>query len=252
MSPDHLSGHFGQLASSRLSQDNLGTEMGFELQLLNGFRFGTTFARSEGRQYLVDELGRDTIRGNTLGLYGTWVSPKGFYLDASWRTMHFEANLDSIAGRHRSDGTGTTTNIEAGYLLNLSNGVDVEPRLQFTSTSIDGLSIEGDQATFASREAQWKRARVGVSVRKTYGGGAGWLWTPYGEVSALRTFHGVASYAINEDYFGEVMTEGTSALVKFGVGAQNGRLSFNGGLNWLGGGALDGALGGQLALRYAW
>ena len=252
MNPDHLSGNFGQLSNARVSQDNFGTEMGLELQALNGFRFGTLFAKSEGKQYLVDERGMDTIRGSTLGLYGTWVSQNGFFVDASWRTMQFDADIDSAGGRQRSDGHAVTTNLEAGYTWKLGNGLNIEPQLRYTSTSIDGLRIQGDQATFESQEAQWKRASAGFSMWKTYGGGSGWRWTPYGEVSLMRTLEGVASYTINDDYFGNVMAEGTSALVKFGLGAQKGRFSWNGGFNWMDGATYSDAFGGQMSLQYAW
>jgi hypothetical protein len=252
MNPDHLSGNFGQLSNARVSQDNFGTEMGLELQALNGFRFGTLFAKSEGKQYLVDERGMDTIRGSTLGLYGTWVSQNGFFVDASWRTMQFDADIDSAGGRQRSDGHAVTTNLEAGYTWKLGNGLNIEPQLRYTSTSIDGLRIQGDQATFESQDAQWKRASAGFSMWKTFGGGSGWRWTPYGEVSLMRTLEGVASYTINDDYFGNVMTEGTSALVKFGLGAQKGRFSWNGGFNWMDGATYSDAFGGQMSLQYAW
>lgn len=252
MSPDHLSGNFGQLANSRVGQDNFGTEMGLQFQGANGFSFGTTFAKAEGKQYLLDERGMDTIRGSTVGLYGTWVSPTGFYVDASWRSMQFEANIDSIGGRQRSDGNAVTTNVEAGYTWQLANGLSIEPQLRYTTTSIDGLRIDGDQATFESREAQWKRASAGFAMSKSYGGGSGWRWTPYGEFTMMRTIEGVASYTINDDYFGNVMTEGTSALVKFGLGAQKGRFSWNGGFNWMDGASFDSVLGGQVSLQYSW
>jgi outer membrane autotransporter protein len=252
MNPDHLAGNFGQLSNARVSQDNFGTEMGLELQALNGFRFGTLFAKSEGKQYLVEERGMDTIRGSTLGLYGTWVSQNGFFVDASWRTMQFDADIDSAGGRQRSDGHAVTTNLEAGYTWKLGNGLNIEPQLRYTSTSIDGLRIQGDQATFESQDAQWKRASAGFSLWKTFGGGSGWRWTPYGEVSLMQTIEGVASYTINDDYFGNVMTEGTSALVKFGLGAQKGRFSWNGGFNWMDGATYSDAFGGQMSLQYAW
>ena len=252
MSPDHLSANFGQLANSRVSQDNAGTEMGLEFQGTNGLRVGTVFAKSEGKQYLVDEHGLDTLRGSTMGLYATWVGRSGLYVDASWRTMKFDANIDSVGGRQRTEGDAYMTSIETGYTWSLANGLNIEPKLQYTSTSIDGLRIQGDDATFRSEEARWDRGEAGVSLYKTFGGGSGWRVTPYGEVSMLRTFNGIANYAINEDYFGNVMTEGTSVLAKFGLGAQKGRFSWNGGLNWMDGAAYDGAFGGQMMVRYSW
>ena len=251
MSPDHLSGNFGQLSNSRLSQDNSGTEMGVEILAPNGFRFGSVFAKSEGRQYLVDDRGMDTIRGSTMGLYGTWMSPTGFYVDASWRTMQFETRIDSIGGLQQGEGNAFSSDLEVGHVWKLANGIDVAPQLRYTETSIDGLRFQGDQATFEGQDAVWKRARVGVALSKTFNAGA-WQWSPYGEVGMTRTLEGLATYAINDDYFGNVATDGTSALLKLGLGAQKGRLSWNSGVNWLDGGNFDGAFGGQVMLRYAW
>ena len=251
MSPDHLSGNFGQLSNSRLSQDNTGTEMGVEVLAPNGFRFGSLFAKSEGRQYLVDDRGMDTIRGSTVGLYGTWMAPSGFYVDASWRSMQFETRIDSTGGLQRGEGNASSSALEVGHVWKLANGISVSPQLHYTETSIDGLQFQGDQATFEGQEAVWKRARAGVSLSKTFGA-AGWQWSPYGEVSMTRTLEGLATYAINDDYFGNVATEGTSALLKLGLGAQKGRMSWNGGVNWLDGGNFDGAFGGQMSVRYSW
>jgi hypothetical protein len=251
MSPDHLSGNFGQLSSSRLSQDNSGTEMGMELLAPNGFRFGSVFAKSEGRQYLVDDRGMDMIRGSTVGLYGTWVAPSGFYVDGSWRTMQFESRIDSVGGLQHSEGNAFSSALEVGHVWKLGNGLELAPRLQYTQTTIDGLQFQGDRATFQGQDAVWKRARAGMSLSKTFDA-AGWQWSPYGEVSVNRTLEGLATYAINDDYFGNVAAEGASALLKLGLDAQKGRLSWGGGFNWLDGRNFDGTFGGQMRLRYSW
>ncbi len=251
MSPDHLSGNFGQMSNSRVNQDNYGTELGMEFRADNGFRFGTMFGKSEGKQYLVDDRGMNLIRGSTVGLYGTWVAASGFYVDASWRTMQFRSDIDSVGGRQRSEGHAVSTELEVGQSWTLDNGLTIAPKVRYTATSADGLRFEGDQATFESQDTQWRRATAGVSLWKTFGA-AGWQWTPYGEVSVMETFEGVTRYAINDDYFGDVMTEGTSALVKFGIGAQKGRWSWNGGVNWLDGADFSGAFGGRMSLHYSW
>jgi hypothetical protein len=252
MSPDHLMANFGQMSSSRLSQDNSGTEVGMEFQGTHGLRFGTMFGKSEATQSLVNEYGRNTIRGNTMGLYATWLGQNGLYVDTSWRTMKFEAAIGSGGLYQRNNGNAYSANIEAGYAWTLDNGLNIEPKLQYTSTTIDGMQVQGDEATFRSEQARWNRGQAGFSFSKRYGGGSGWRLTPYGELSMLRTFDGVASYSINQDYFGDVMTEGTSALVKLGLGAQKGRFSWSGGVNWMDGAAYDSVFGGQMTVGYAW
>ncbi len=252
MSPDHLMANFGQMSSSRVSQDNKGTEVGMEFQGTHGLRFGAMFGKSEATQSLVNEFGMNHIRGNTMGLYATWVGQSGLYVDSSWRTMEFEASIGSDGLYQRNNGNAYSANVEAGYAWTLHNGLNIEPKLQYTSTSIDGMQVQGDEATFRSEQAHWSRGQAGFSFSKHYDGGSGWRLTPYGELSMLRTFDGVASYSINQDYFGNLMTEGTSALVKLGLGAQKGRFSLSGGVNWMDGAAYDSVFGGQMTVGYSW
>jgi outer membrane autotransporter protein len=167
--------------------------------------------------------------------------------------MQFRAHLVSLAGGQRSDGRAVGTKLELGQSWKLGNGLTVAPQLRYTDTRVDGLSVQGYQATFNSRDTHWQRASAGVALQKTFVSPSGWQWTPYGEANVVDTLNGVTDYAINQDYFGQVMTKGMSTQVKFGVGARKGELSFNGGVNWLGGGNnVTGGFGAQMTLQYAW
>ena len=76
--------------------------------------------------------------------------------------------------------------------------------------------------------------------------GAGFTWTPYGSLNAVREFDGEYNYSINGGLLGTTSTEGTSAMVELGLGARKGNLSVTGGVNWIDGGALESVSGGQL------
>jgi outer membrane autotransporter protein len=80
----------------------------------------------------------------------------------------------------------------------------------------------------------------------------GIVWTPYVSVSAVHEFDGVNRYSIDDTFFGQTSTRGTSALVDAGVNVKVRNLSFYGGVNWLDGGAMKSFLGGQVGLRYSW
>ena len=112
-------------------------------------------------------------------------------------------------------------------------------------------TLRGDRAEFVADGGNSSRGRLGVSFSKTIDG-AGWIWTPYGSVNAVREFDGETTYTVADNFFGSTSTQGTSAMVELGLGAQKHGVSVTGGANWTDGGALQSFVGGQLVLRYTW
>jgi outer membrane autotransporter protein len=92
---------------------------------------------------------------------------------------------------------------------------------------------------------------VGVAVDKIFQG-AGFIWTPYGSINAVRESGGGFDHAVDGGLLGTTSTDGTSALVELGIGARRDKLSISGGVNWTDGGALESVTGAQLVLRYSW
>jgi hypothetical protein len=68
----------------------------------------------------------------------------------------------------------------------------------------------------------------------------------------VHEFDGESTYTIGNTFVGSTSTDGTSAMVELGLGAQNGGFSVTGGANWTDGGALQSFVGGQVVLRYTW
>jgi outer membrane autotransporter protein len=77
-------------------------------------------------------VGSTSIDADTWGVYGTWISPSGFYLDASYRWMNFDVSLGSIAGDMEAEGDAESINVELGYAWTLEGGLKIEPQLQYT------------------------------------------------------------------------------------------------------------------------
>lgn len=252
MSSSNMVGNFGQAHSSNLNQDNSGSEIGFNLDAGNGFNLGATVAKSEAKQYLAKGYGTDTLHGSSVGMYATWNSQGGAYLDASVRGMQFDAYLDTVAGRQQGQGDAHMFNLESGRTWTLRNGLNVEPQAQFTSTKVSGMNVRGDKAVMQTETSNWQRGRVGVSLWKSYRGVSGWNVTPYGQINALHTLEGTLDYNINRDFHGQLNSEGTMAMFKFGVNAAKGRFKLGSALNWQSGNQLDSGLGMQTQLSYAW
>ena len=253
--PAHVSANFAQNGGLRFDQSNSGQEVGMNVNPTGGFNFGLLLGKSEGSQHLIGpRVGSDRISADTAGLYGTWISPKGYYVDASYRWIDFDAVLRSAGGEQLTKGYAGAWNLEAGYdAWTLSNGMKITPQIQYTHTHVSEIdALHGDLATFDARGGDSSRARLGVAVSKSIRTGSDFIWTPYGSLNAIREFDGETSYAINNAFFGATSTEGTSAMVELGIGMQKGGLSVTGGFNWTDGGALQSFTGGQLSLRYTW
>jgi outer membrane autotransporter protein len=253
-SPDHHAADFGQGGNFDWSQKNSGIEAGVDFAVTDRLSLGLLAARSQADTHLDDPgTGSADLDADTVGAYGTWISPNGFYLDASYRWVNFEVDTDSVAGRMTSSGHAGAFNVEAGYAWTLAGGLEVEPQFQYTRTSVDKIYLSTSSGMdFVSEGGDSSRGRLGVSLRKGFGDAdTGWLWTPSATLSAVHEFDGDHAYAINGDFHGSTSVEGTSALLDLGLTARHDNWSVSGGLNWQDGGAVDSFFGGQLSVRYS-
>ena len=82
--------------------------------------------------------GAGSIKGDSFGIYATWLPGNDFYLDVSYRAMSFDLRLNSAGGEVRGGGDASAINIEAGYGWDVG-GLTVERQLQYTRTSLDSV-----------------------------------------------------------------------------------------------------------------
>jgi outer membrane autotransporter protein len=252
MSPGHAS-NFGADGSFNYDQNNTGSEFGANVNIRGGLNVGLLLATADGSQHLKGGgVGSDHIHGSAFGLYATWIADNGFYVDASYRWLDFDAKLRSSAGQQSTDGQGGAFNVEAGLAAWTLAGVNVTPQAQYTRSQVGNIRpLQGDQTDFRANGGTSSRGRLGVEFSKTINA-AGWAWTPYGSVNAIREFDGRSSYSVADTFTGSTSTEGTSAMLDVGLGLQKKGLSITGGANWTDGGALKRFVGGQLVMRYTW
>jgi len=252
--PEHHAVNFGDGGNFDWDQKNSGFEAGVDFAVTDEFSLGLLIGKSEADVDLDNPgVGSADLDADTWGLYGTWISPTGFYLDASYRWMSFDVDMNSVAGAMALDGHAESFNVELGYAWTLSGGLKIEPQFQYTKTSVDDMDVleTSSGMTFHNEGGDSSRGRLGVAVRKSFGeADAGWLWTPYVTLSAVREFDGETVYAINDVFHGETTLEGTSTLLELGFTARHQNWSIYGGLNWQDGGAVNNFFGGQLGVRY--
>jgi hypothetical protein len=248
----HVAADFTDAGDFRFQQSNQGSELGINFALPGGFNYGVLLAKADGDQRLRGRAGSDRIDLSTVGVYGTWISSLGFYLDASYRWMDFDAELSSVGGAQSTSGNATAFNLEAGYTGWQVAGIDIVPQAQYTKTEITNIeALHGDTLEFAPEGGDSSRGRLGLGLGKAITRGSV-VWTPYGSVNAVREFDGENRYTVAGDYHGLTRTDGTSAMVELGLGVQNNGFSVTGGLNWTDGGAQHDFFGGQLVARYSW
>ena len=213
-----------------------------------------SLATGEGKQSLEHGVGSDKLDGDTIGGYLTWLGTNGMYADVSYRWMHFDADLTSLAGPQEVGGDAGAFNIEAGWnVFTSEGGLKLVPQAQYTRTKVEGIDrIDGDLASFVSNGGTSSRGRIGLELQQTIQS-SGNTWTPYGVLSIVREFDGESRFVVADSFVGHTSTEGTSGLLEVGVNAKvNQRVDFWGGLNYMDGGAIDGVWGGQVGLRYTW
>jgi outer membrane autotransporter protein len=241
---------FGSGADFGFEQENRGREVGMGFSLGNA-SFGILGGNADGTQR-IDGVGGDRLKLHGAGLYATWTAPR-FYVDLSHRWMDFDARLDSATGEKETSGNATATNVEVGFTGWTAGGIDIVPQVQYTRSKIDNVeAIAGTATQMEIDGGVSERGRVGVALSRSFAGGNGVEWTPYGALSAVREFDGETGFTVADAFSGTTSAEGTSTLAELGIGVRKGGLSATAGVNWADGGALDSVRGGQLVVRYTW
>jgi outer membrane autotransporter protein len=252
--PSHNASNFSQGGNFAFDQNNSGEEVGVDFAFTDELKAGLLVAKDQASQHLDgSDSGSSQIKGTTGGVYATWISSTGAYLDASFRSMSFTSQLKSVAGEAWVKGDADAFNVEAGKSWTLGNGLKIAPQLQYTWNQVNSVkSVSATLAGFQSGGDNSSRGRLGVMVSKSYTADAGTTWTPYVGVSAVHEFDGTNRYTINNTFSGETSTQGTSALIEGGVNVKIRNLSLHGGASWQDGGAMKSFFGGQVGLRYTW
>jgi hypothetical protein len=249
--PAH-SANFGAGGHYGFRQSNRGWELGIDARPSENVAVGLLIADVESSQHLSQGAGSDQLDGQTFGLYGTWMGNSGLYLDVSQRWTGIDARLHTATGSYTTKASANSFNIEAGFTAWTTMGINVVPQVQYTRTRISDIGgVRSSQADFVADGGMSSRGRLGLALDKTFQG-AGFTWTPYGSINAVREFDGEYDHSINGGLLGTTSLEGTSAMVELGASARKDKLSVTGGVNWTDGGALQSVAGGQLVVRYSW
>ena len=255
VNPGHIAGNFGQGGNFSFDQTNSGEEIGADFAISQNFTAGLMLGKAQSNQHLDGGgVGSNRISGDTRGAYATWMAAGGFYLDASYRSMSFDARLDSQAGESRTTGNADAFNVELGQSWAFGDGFKLVPQVQYTKTTVDKAdTLSGALNGFTPQGGDSSRGRAGLLLSKDIASSGSTVWTPYVSASAVHEFDGENNFIIEQRHStGSTDTKGTSALVEGGISVKTGKLEVFGGVNWQDGGALKSFAGGQVGLHYNW
>ncbi len=135
--------------------------------------------------------GRNDLRSQYLGLYGTFTSDDGFYADAVLQAgRHRYTVQPQLSAGVTGKGNSLLASIEVGKAFALgSGGWSVEPQLQLIHQRLrlDDVAIPGALVQ-QDADSSWT-ARAGVRIKGSFATGAGTL-QPYARLNVYRSSKG--------------------------------------------------------------
>ena len=225
-----------------------------------GVMLGTGRADSSALSDLTGYSAKGRVRGNAVGIYGTWLQgadgTQGAYIDATLQYGRFDNRVQGIGlAPERYDSRIASASLETGYTFNVWQGAAralyVQPQLQLSHVDFRAdRHVESNGTVIDHADAGGLGGRLGVRVFG-HGTAAGNTVQPYLGVHWLRG-SGTSTLQFNDDTLGADLPRNryevqAGAELKLGqrwgawggVSAQRGDYGYRN-------------VGGQLGLRMAW
>jgi autotransporter-associated beta strand protein len=152
---------------------------------------GDTQVRGSASGLLNTAAGRNDLRSQYLGVYGTYAGESGFYADVVLQAGRHRYTVQPLAGAGASGkGNSLLASVEVGKAFALgASGWSIEPQLQLIHgrQRLDDVSIAG-AVVQQDADSGWT-ARAGVRVKGSFATAAGTL-QPYGRLNVYRSAKG--------------------------------------------------------------
>ncbi len=225
-----------------------------------GVMLGTGRADSNALSDLTGYSAKGRVRGNAVGIYGTWLQgadgTQGAYIDATLQYGRFDNRVQGIGlAPERYDSRMASASLETGYTFNVWQGAAralyVQPQLQLSHVDFRAdRHVESNGTVIDHADAGGLSGRLGVRVFG-HGTASGNTVQPYLGVNWLRG-SGTSTLQFNDDTLGADLPRNryevqAGAELKLGqrwgawggVSAQRGDYGYRN-------------VGAQLGLRMAW
>ncbi|WGL15558.1 hypothetical protein PVT68_12335 [Microbulbifer bruguierae] len=184
----------------------------------------------------------------TYAIAGSW-SMGDFYANAMYQNVEFDANIVSYDSRGATSGKAHGFSLEAGWTYLSESGIAMTPFAQWddVKTVIDGFTSSDGNFDYAYDLGNSKRARAGVSLRKSFSMSEGFAM-PYITFSAtdVITANNHDLYANGVRFGSDVSGNGMS--VDFGVDGKYKLWTVKSGLGLFSGDTDKNGLSGHLSI----
>jgi len=226
---------------------------------------------AEDGQWLVGVMGGysqsdlDLQRGTSgevdsyyLGLYSTWLSTSGYYVDALIKANRFSNKADvlmsdGVKAKGDYDNHGVGVSVEAGKHIGLGNAWYVEPFVQGSVLWVDGEGYDLDNGLQArSNHANSLLGKVGSHVGRRLPLANGGFVQPYVKLAVAREFARSNRVDVNGNRFNNDLS-GSRAEFGAGVAAQlTDVLQVHADTSYASGENIEQRWGVNIGLRYSW
>ncbi|MBD8476202.1 autotransporter outer membrane beta-barrel domain-containing protein [Pseudomonas sp. CFBP 8770] len=193
-----------------------------------------------------------------LGLYSTWLSEGGYYVDGVVKLNRFQNKSDvRVSDGSRTGGNydnhGVGASLEVGKHIKLANDWYLEPFAQMSALWVQGEHYDLDNGMQArSNGADSWLGKVGTHVGRNFPLANGGLVQPYIKVAAAHEFADANRVRVNANRFTNDLS-GTRGEFGAGVIAQiSDSLQLHVDFDYSNGENIEQPWGGSLGVRYAW
>ncbi|MCD5972084.1 autotransporter outer membrane beta-barrel domain-containing protein [Pseudomonas quasicaspiana] len=192
------------------------------------------------------------------GLYSTWLSTSGYYVDAVLKANRFSNKADArMSDGERSEGDydtyGMGASVEAGKHIQLADRWFVEPYAQVSALWVEGEDYRLDNGLEAdSNRADSFLGKVGTHFGRTFPLTKGGFVQPYAKVAIAQEFAKNNKVNVNDNTFNNDLS-GTRGEVGIGVVAQlTSVLQLHADIDHSNGDNIEQPWGVNAGLRYSW
>lgn len=193
-----------------------------------------------------------------VGLYSTWLSDSGYYLDAAIKANRFDNKADvRMSNGAKADGDysnyGVGATVEVGKHFKLDDGWFVEPYLQASALWIEGEHYSLDNGLEAdSNRADSLLGKVGTHVGRTFPLKDSGFVQPYLKLAAAREFARNNDVTINRTRFHDDLSGGRGEIGAGIIAQVSEVLQLHGNIDYSNGKNIEQPWGVNLGVQFAW
>ena len=166
----------GESQTSGFKQNVHSLQIGTDTAITDTVRLGAFIGHSQANIDFNNHYGNGKVKGQTLGVYGTYLADNGVYLDNIAQYSRLTADSNHTEKQRYN---AYTLSSEIGKQFQLAGTWTLTPQAQLAWMHINGKEKEDSLSAVSSR--------VGLRLAKTFELSRGWKLQPYAEANAITT-----------------------------------------------------------------